>query len=121
MIGHALNKDNDIFIDATGALAAVEDGAEVVQHVRTRLQFFLDEWFLDLTAGTPWFQTILVKPVNLGTVESIIKARILETPGVDKLLTFTMDFDSVTRFLQIQFSAETTHGFINKEKVTINV
>lgn len=120
MIGRALNRDNDIFLDANGSLALVEEGAETVQHVRTRLQFFLEEWFLDLTAGTPWFQTILVKPINLGTVESIIKARILETPGVEELTAFSMAFDSDTRFLDVEFSAVTVYGTIDNTRVTIN-
>ena len=64
---------------------------------------------------------IFIKPVNLASVESIFKTRILETPGVEKLTVFSMDFDSVTRYLRVEFTAETIYGVIDKEKVTINV
>lgn len=120
MIGHALNADNDIFLGEDGSLAIVEEGAETVQHVRTRLQFFLGEWFLDLFAGTPWFEEILVKPADLGKVDSILRTRILQTPGVEELLSFSMDFDEVSRSLFIEFSAVTIYGVIDKTKVTIN-
>ena len=121
MKGHALNSSNDIFVGPDGSLAMVEDGPQTVQHVRTRLLFYRNEWFLDLQAGTPYFEDIFVKPVDLGRVEGIIKSRILETPGVAQLTQFFLEFDEVTRQLDIRFSAETSFGSIDNEEVTINV
>jgi len=121
MIGRALDKNNDLIV-SKGQLKLVEDGAEVVQHVRTRLQFYLEEWFLDLKAGTPYFQQIFVKPVNLANVESIFKTRILNTPEVEKLIEFSMEYEGgSSRKLTVSFSAETIYGVINNEQVTINV
>ena len=121
MIGRALDSNNDLVIEG-GQLKLVSDGAEVVQHVKTRLLFYLEEWFLNLQAGTPYFQQIFTKPVNLANIESIIKSRILNTPEVKTLLEFSMDYegDSV-RKLNVSFSAETSYGVIDNEKVTINV
>lgn len=121
MIGRALDSNNDLLI-SKGQLRLVRDGAEVVQHVRTRLQFYLEEWFLDTTAGTPWFQQILVKPANLSNVESILKARILETPEVEGLSEFTMDYEGGSlRKLTVAFTANTTFGTIVGSEVSINV
>lgn len=121
MIGRALDSNNDLIIER-GQFKTVEDGAETVQHVRTRLQFYFEEWFLDLKAGTPYFQQIFTKPANLANIESIFKSRILNTPGVLMLTEFSMDYEGgSTRRLSISFSAETTYGVINNEKVTINV
>ena len=53
MIGRALNSNNDLVIEG-GRFKIVDDAAEVLQHVRTRLQFYLEEWFLDRTAGVPY-------------------------------------------------------------------
>lgn len=121
MIGRALDSNNDLIIEG-GQLKLVSEGAEAVQHVRTRLQFYLEEWFLDLDAGTPYFQQIFTKPANLANIESIFKSRILNTPEVLTLTEFSMDYegDSVRR-LNVSFSAETTYGLINNEEVTINV
>jgi hypothetical protein len=121
MIGRALDKNNDLIISSQGSLALVSEGAEVLQHVRSRLQFYMEEWFLDLQAGTPYFQLIFTKPANLANMESIFKSRIIGTPGVSSLLEFSMDYEGgAVRRLSIQFSAETDYGVIKNEKVTIN-
>ena len=121
MIGRALDSNNDLIIES-GRLKVVKDGAEAVQHVRTRLQFYLEEWFLDLQAGTPYFQQIFTKPANLANIESILKARILGTPEVERLIEFSMNYEGASvRKLTVSFSAETTYGLIDNEKVTINV
>lgn len=120
MIGRALDSNNDL-ITEKGQLKLVRDGAEVVQHVRTRLQFYAEEWFLDLNAGTPYFQEIFVKPANLANIESILKSIILNTPGVGILTEFSMDYEGESvRKLTVSFSAETTFGVIINEEVTIN-
>jgi len=121
MIGRALDSNNDLII-RSGSFQTVDEAAEVVQHVRTRLLFYFNEWFLDLNAGTPYFQQIFVKPVDLGNVESILKSKIIDTPGVDRLIEFSMDYEGgSSRKLSVQFSAETTYGIINNAEVTINV
>lgn len=121
MIGRALDSNNDLIIEK-GQLKTVEAAAETVQHVRSRLLFYLGEWFLDLQAGTPYFQEIFTKPANLANIESILKGRILNTPGVERLIEFSMDYEgSSTRRLSVSFSAETTYGNIENEKVTVNV
>lgn len=120
MIERALNSDNDIFLSG-GSIRTTNEGAQVLQHVRTRLLFYLEEWFLDTTTGTPWFQEILTKPVDLARVESIIKTRITDTPGVEEIIDFAMDYvGGTTRKLTVTFSAITTFGEIDNLQVTIN-
>lgn len=118
MIGRALDSSNDIIVE-NGAFKLVEDGAEVVQHVRTRLLFYKNEWFLNRNSGVAYFQEIFVKPSNPAATESIIKTEIIRTPGILSLITFAMEFDSVSRKLSITFTAETEFGII--DEVTINV
>jgi len=121
MIGRALDSNNDLMVEG-GSLKTVNDSAEVVQHVRTRLLFYSKEWFLDRSAGVPYFEEIFVKPVNLSRVESIFKTKIVETPKVKKLIEFSMEYKSEpNRHLTIYFSAETDYGVINSNEVTINV
>ncbi len=121
MIGRALDSNNDLVV-SSGSLKTVEQGAEVVQHVRSRLLFYLEEWFLDLDAGVPYFQEIFTKPANLANIESIFKTKILRTPGVERLTDFSMDYQGGSqRRLTVAFSAETIYGSIDNDKVTINV
>ena len=120
MIGRALDSNNDLILN-NGSIQTVTEGAEVVQHVRTRLLFYMEEWFLDLNAGVPYYQQIFVKPANLANVESIFKTKILNTPGVERLLNFAMTFDGgSSRQLSVSFSAETIYGVIDNLEVTIN-
>ena len=120
MIGRALDSNNDLIIES-GNIKLVEDGSETVQHVRTRLLFYFNEWFLDIKAGTPYFEQVFTKPVNLANIESILKSRVLNTPGVKSLTEFSLSYEGNSiRRLSVSFSAETTYGNIDSEKVTIN-
>lgn len=120
MISRALNSNNDIFV-SNGRISVVTEGAQVAQHVRTRLLFYLKEWFLDLSAGTEWFESVFVKPVNLATIESVIKARIANTPELSAIRSFEMSIpDPTNRQLILSFEAETDYGTINIEEVFIN-
>lgn len=121
MISLAVDATNDIIYE-NGEFRTVEDGAEVVQHLKHRLLFYLAEWVLDLGAGTPYTQEIFVKPVNLGNVETIFKNRILRTPEFAFLTEFFMNFEGGdTRKLTVTFAGETSFGFIDLTQVTINV
>lgn len=121
MIGRALDSNNDLLIES-GNFKLVKDAAETVQHVRSRLLFYMGEWFLDIKAGTPYFQQIFTKPANLANIESILKYRILNTPGVSKLIEFSLDYTGESeRRLNVSFTAETIYGMINIEQVTLNV
>jgi hypothetical protein len=120
-ISRALDSNNDILV-RNGRLAIVENSEEAVQHVRTRLQFYTAEWFLDLSAGTPWLQEIFVVPTNLNNIESIIKTRIVLTPGILKLSEFsTAAGNANLRGINISFKAETTYGSVVAEEIYINV
>lgn len=111
MIGRALNENNDIFM-LRRSIAVVSDGAEVVQHVRSRLLFYLGECVWAVNTGVPYFQRVFVKPMNLPQVEAILKSVILKSPGVSKLLDFSMSFNSANRQLAVAWQAETTYGVV---------
>ena len=91
----------------------MQDGNEVLQHVRTRLLTYQAEWFLDTSEGVPYLQRILIKPANLSATESVIKSEILQTPGVDSLSAFGLEFNKTTRTLNINFTARTTFGDVS--------
>ncbi len=120
MISRALDKNNDLVVKGS-RLQVVEDGAQVVQLVRCRLLLYMGEWYLNLFSGTPYFQQIFTKPANLANIESVLKTRIITTPGVLILNEFAMDYEGgSTRRLTVVFSANTIFGVIDNEKVTIN-
>lgn len=107
------------FIIEKGEFVLVEDGAQVVQNVRERLLSYREDFFLDRTQGLPYFQTMFTKPFNLNLTESLLKAEILDTEGVESLLSFATEFESNTRKLTVTFTFQTAFGSV--EGVTINV
>lgn len=102
-----LDETGDIATSGEQFLSGVE---EIAQTIRTRLNLFLGEYFLDVTDGTDWFGRILGKNVGLGRAESELKSRILQTEGVRTITGFTTDFDLPTRTLTVTCSVLTPFG-----------
>lgn len=104
-------------LDANGDLALGQvklltgySAEEVAQNVRTRLKFFLGEWFLNTADGTDWFGGVLGKGSRLATRESIIRRRILLTPGCVGMTAFSVTSDAVTRQLTVAATITSASG-----------
>lgn len=91
--------------------------SEVAQTVLTRLRLFLGEYFRDVTDGTPWYEQILGKFVNLNAAEAALRARIANTPGVVRLISFSADFNIGNRQYSVTAGILTEFGL---EEVTLN-
>ena len=102
-IGLALQRDGsapaDVHLDGTGSLAVVRDAEAVGQHVGVRLMAYQGEWFLDKTAGVPWFRELMGGAYDAALAESVMKAVILDTDGVTGINSFSVRFDRSTRGL----------------------
>lgn len=84
---------------------------EIEQTIRTRLRLFLGEYFRDITDGTPWFEQILGKGVNMSAREAALRNRIGNTPGVIRLTAFSTSFPDVNaRLLTVTASVLTQYG-----------
>lgn len=109
MTAIALDENNDAYLKG-GQIARATGADFVVQSIRTRLKLYLGEWWLDLTAGVPWYQDIHVQPANVPQAEATLKATILGTAGVESLISFDATFDRQTRALVVTFEALTIYG-----------
>lgn len=101
------------------ALVLVTGIDEVRQRVEQRLQMNKNEWFLDTTAGLPWFADIFAKGQSQNVIEALIKAEIIATPGVKELNSFEMTVDKTTRAAQITATIRGTEGDIGLLEVTV--
>lgn len=118
----------DIYLGPNGDLALATGGAQVAQHVRQRISFHQDEWFLNLDLGLPWLQEILgarrfTSPMSdRAYSESYIKTEILGTPGVTRLLSFGMVEDRANRTAEFKFQFDTDYGDAGTEffKLSLN-
>lgn len=114
-IGLALDAStHDLALDDRGNLKLARDAEAVGQHVKQRLKMFSEEWFLDTTAGLPWLPkpgrfAIFDRPYDAGTSEALIKAEILDTPGIRELTGFEARVVAGKRELAIEASAETIY------------
>lgn len=88
--------DYDLLMQA-GTVPIIEDGAQVAQHAMQRVLIFKGEPSLDgfLTTktedGTQWYEILLATDVAKIEKEFHLKKRILQTPGIKKILSMTLN------------------------------
>lgn len=98
-------------LDLTGHRLNLATGeAAIEQNLRIRLRFFLEEWFLDLRLGIPYFREILIKNPNLQLVRSIFREAVLGTAGINAVNDLTVAVNSSTRTLAVDFIATMDTG-----------
>jgi hypothetical protein len=109
----ALDKDTHDLYFVDSSIQVVNDLDSVEQRLKTRLLFYLKEWFLDTTAGVPFYTDLLIKNPNIPDIENILKAKILDTPEVIELLEFDTVYAASARSLEVTFKVRATYGYID--------
>jgi len=104
---YTLGSGRDFYIDEPNVVA---------QAVLTRLRLWLEEWFLDTTDGTPYKEEVLGK-WNGRNPGAAIQSRILGTPGVTGITSFSTLFDGDSRKLTVNASVDTVFGPITIAEV----
>lgn len=93
---------------------AFADGVDqIAQNLGIRLRFILGEWFLDITAGIPYYEDFFIKAPNQINVESILKNEIINTPGINEITSFVSNYNNVNRTYSVEFTADTDLGPVN--------
>lgn len=87
----------------------VDDALGVAQAVKTRLALLSGEWFLDLTEGTPYATHVWGKHTR-ETYDPILRRRILQTQGVQTLVSYESTWDAETRRLTVVAEIDTVYG-----------
>lgn len=88
----------------------VDDTKQIMQNLSIRLRFVLNEWFLDITQGIPYFEFFFVKAPNEIQVESILKEEIVNTRGIVELTQFSSTFNAAKRTYAVRFGARSIGG-----------
>ena len=81
----------------------------VAQAVKTRFLLWYGQWFLDTTAGTPWVQSVLGKQ-RPEAYSLAIRQRILETQGVNSILSFDTTLNASSRRVVFTATIDTIYG-----------
>jgi hypothetical protein len=90
----------------------------VAQAVKTRLLLKQPEWFLDVTAGTP-YATLILGVGTKATYDGAIREVILDTIGVTEITAYASQLNPVTRALSIQATINTVYGAPDPIAVTL--
>jgi hypothetical protein len=93
-------------------LVLVNKEEQVRQAIKMRLLAILSEWFLDTRVGLNYFEIICAKNPDLALIDSLFKATIVETTGVNELMSYTSILDRANRKLSVTFQVNTVFGII---------
>ena len=106
-----LATDHDLDVSEND-LIIIDGQTEIKQSLKTRLLMVKGDWYLDTTTGLPYYEDIWVKNPNLANIDALIKAEILDTPGVTGLIAYDSEFDDTLRKLTVSFTVDTNNGQI---------
>ncbi len=105
----ALTASGDYSFGQGSANNLVDSRAAVAQEVQTTLLLFQGEWFLDITAGVPWFTQV----AGVGTIpiyDQVIKQAIEAVQGVTGIVNYSSTLNRVTRALTVSATIDTQFG-----------
>ncbi|CFR19444.1 hypothetical protein [Yersinia kristensenii] len=94
--------DNTFLIDSPEAVA---------QAVKTRFELWRGQWFLDLSEGTPYIESVLGKQRSDVYILAI-RERILDTQGVNSIQDFEASYNGDNRRVTFTATIDTIHGSI---------
>jgi len=116
-----LDTNNDIVIGTD--LVFSYGIAAIVQSARIALQMFAGEWFADLDAGIPYWQSILgAKPVIAAAAARVaFRDELLEVAGVIDVLRIDVVFDAPTRTMSISWQALTALGETPNDLIQLEI
>jgi len=106
-----LTADHDLLL-YSGDIVLVDGAARIAQQIKVTLLTWYGEYFLDNTFGVPYLESIMVKAPNRADIEWILRQRILDVPGVDRVDAMSIQYDNQTRNMQVKFSATTQEGIV---------
>jgi len=116
----ALDGTHDLFVtnqDLT--LTTVE--TEVIQDLSIRLQFILNEWFLDNSIGVPYPQIIFEKNTNISTVYTIFRNEIKNTDNVKSLESLILTPEANNKKLLITFKVIQDNGSSIEQTINLGL
>lgn len=105
-----LDRDTHDLVIVNGDLVLV-DGIDLIrQRLKQRLLTVKGEWFLDTTIGLPYFTELSKKGITQSRTRSLFITQIEGTQGVNKVTRLSLDFNSRTREIMLDFVVDTQFG-----------
>lgn len=79
------------------------------QAVGTRLRLLSGEWYVDVSVGVPYQGGVIGKHTK-DTADPVIRDAILNTQGIDAILSYESSFDGDTRIFTVSATVSTIYG-----------
>lgn len=105
-------RTHDLFLNRHADMQWIDGSERIAQQIEVSLKTILGEWFLNTDFGVPYFENILVKNPIRSSIESILRAKIKDVPGVRNVTRMEVDIDRKARLLRVDFDADTVEGLI---------
>lgn len=97
------NDEHDMHLSGSD-IAFAEESDIVKQRLTIRLQFLLEEWFLDNRAGLPYTQTILEQGASLDDIYILFRDEIKNTDGVENIVSLELTPNPGNKGIRVDFS-----------------
>lgn len=104
-----LSADGD-YVFGNGAADFWKDVPDApAQAVRTRLDLWQGQWFLDTREGMPW-KTQVLGNRTADTRDPSIRAHVLATQGVSRITDYSSNLNRETRAFSVNMVIDTIYG-----------
>lgn len=104
---------------SSGDLGGVDGADAIIQSSSLHLQFFKGEWFLDLGAGVPWFQSVLGKIRDPNILKPIFRKALLEPLGTVSVESLDLQIERSSRTLRVAFQTLSNVGLLTPTVVSV--
>jgi len=99
MIDIAIDSSGNITLDSFGEIKTVSLGSEVAQAVRTALQAWFGEYFLNKRFGIDYLEKIFKKPFKPSRIDREIRRVLRDVDGISAITLIDLslnDLDEIT-------------------------
>ncbi len=112
MIDLKLDSGGDLEISPDGDIYATDS---IVQAVRIRLLWFLNEWRLGPSIGFPHFEEVFVKNPSETKIKYLVRETVMSIEGVTDVTEISFNTNRRTRDATIAFTFTTDEGTFREE------
>jgi hypothetical protein len=103
-------EDGEPALDALGNIKIIEGLESLSENLDQRLKLFRGKYFMDTTAGVPYFEEILKKPVDQDLSASVLNAEVLKESEVTNIKNVVAELDRNTREFSYSVVIESIFG-----------
>ncbi len=115
-----LDKFKHDLVISDGKFTRSTGAEEVRQRVKVALWHYIQEYFINLPNGVPWYEEILGSKGGSSKISNILRTKILRVPGVVRIVSFEVTHLNRNYTVSTQIIVESGPGDLDKDYVVID-